>query len=200
MGFRRRAVALFFALSIPLTAFVAGGQPKPKAPATYDPENVTAISQYMETVAKGMSLYAVKDTTGAIDTFRKAQQLAPRNPLANLLLAEAYLSTNNYGEADASLAQALENADAKHSHVLFLTADVAERQKKWEAARVAWQAYNEHAARLGVDGGAFPQSAAERLKAIQKVIDLEKAYAGVRERIAAEKSDAGKPPPAPAKR
>ena len=50
----------------------------------------------------------------------------------------------------------------------------------------------------GPDAGAYPQSGQERVRAIQKVIDLEKQYAPVRERIAAEKADAGKggaPPP-----
>ena len=195
MGFRLRAVALSLALSAPTTALVAAGEPMPRA---NDPENVTAISPSMDAVAKGMAFYAARDTTSAIDAFKKARQLAPRNPLAGLLLAEACLATKNYGEAEAAIAQALETNDPKHalvrSHVLFLVADIAERQSKWEAARVAWQAYNEHAARLGVDAGAFPRSSAERLRAIQKVLDLEKAYAGVRERIDAEKSDAGKPP------
>ena len=77
----------------------------------------------------------------------------------------------------------------------FLRADIAERQKKWDQAKLAWQAYTEHAAKMGADAGAFPQTGAERLKAIQKVMDLEKAYAPVRERIAAEKADAGKSAP-----
>lgn len=186
-----------------LAPLVASGEPKPAAkrpkPADsaerYDPDNITAISEYMETLAKGNARFVAKEHTAAIDTYKRAIQLSPRNPLGYLLLTEAYLATGNLGEADAAIQQAYE-ADAKNatlrSHVLFLRADVFEREKKWDQAKLAWQAYTEHAAKLGPDAGAYPQSGAERLKAIQKVMDLEKAYVVVRERIAAEKADAGK--------
>ena len=201
-GIRTRALSVVLAFAVPtiaLVPIVANGEPKKPADKNdkadrYDPENITAISQYMETLAKGNERFAAKDQTGAIDTYKKAIQLSPRNPLGHYLLAVAYLAWGNMGEAEAAIQQAYE-ADAKNglvrSHVLFLRADIAERQKKWEQAKAAWQAYMEHAAKLG-DAGGFPQTAAERLKAIQKVMELEKAYAGVRERIAAEKADAGK--------
>lgn len=200
----------FVVPAIALVPIVASGEPKPKPAAKaadknekgdgaekYDPDNIRAISQYMETIAKGNERYVAKDSTGAIDTYKKAVQLSPRNPLGHYLLAEAYLAAGNIGEAEAAIQQAYE-ADAKNgvvrSHVLFLRADIAERQKKWDLAKSAWQAYTEHAAKLG-DAGVYPQTAAERVRAIQKVVELEKAYAGVRERIAAEKADAGKSAP-----
>lgn len=169
---------------------------EPRAAEKYDPDNVVAISQYMELVAKGMALFTAKDPTGAIDTFKKAHLLAPRNPLASYLLAETYASQGNYGEAEAAIAQGLEPNDAKtppivRSHLLFLAADVAERQKKWPEAKAAWQAYAEHAPK--VDGGAFPATAAERMKIAERAAERAKVYAAVRERIANEK-DAGKPP------
>jgi phosphosulfolactate synthase (CoM biosynthesis protein A) len=77
--------------------------------------------------------------------------------------------------------------------VLFLAADLQERQKHWDKAKAAWQAYVEHSARFS-DAGS-PQSGAERLKAIQKVMDMEKPYAAVRERIAAEKDGGAKAAP-----
>jgi tetratricopeptide (TPR) repeat protein len=214
---RSRVFSLLLAVVVPATALVplvASGEPKPKSakPAAkeadkgdkgektdkYDPENITAISQYMETIAKGNERFVAKDHTTAIDTYKKAIQLSPRNPLAPLLLAEAYLATGNMGEAEAAIEQAYE-ADSKNavvrSHVLFLRADINERQKKWEQAKAAWQAYAEYASKMSGDAGAFPQTAAERIKAIQKVVELEKSYVAVRERIAAEKADAGKQAP-----
>ena len=165
----------------------------------YDPDNITAISQYMETIAKGTSVFVAKDHTTAIDTYKKAIQLSPRNPLAHLLLTEAYLVTGNLGEAEAAIEQAYEAGSRRTrrcaAHVLLVRADVFERQKKWDQAKLAWQAYTEHASKLGADAGVYPQTGAERLKAIQKVVELDKAYAVVRERIAAEKADAGKSAP-----
>ncbi|MCW5838185.1 MAG: tetratricopeptide repeat protein, partial [Labilithrix sp.] len=203
---RSRLFSVILAVAAPalaLAPLAASGEPKPAAqraaPAAsaerYDPDNVRAISEYMETLAKGNARFVAKEHTAAIDTYKRAIQLSPKNPLGHLLLAEAYLATGNLGEADAAIQQAYE-ADTKNatlrSHVLFLRADVFEREKKWDQAKLAWQAYTEHSAKLGADAGAYPQSGAERLKAIQKVMDLEKAYVVVRERIAAEKADAGK--------
>jgi tetratricopeptide (TPR) repeat protein len=201
------ALVLPAAMLIPLAAFGDGeGAPaKKKLPAAsdvkYDPDNIVAISQFDETASKGMQLYTQKEYAAAIDTFRKAMQLAPRNALGPYLLAEAYLAQGNLGEADAAIASAVDLAptDAKptsavtRARVLFLRADVYERQKKWEQAKTAWQLYVEAANKVGGDAGAYPQSGNERMAAIQKALDLDKKYVAVRERNAAEKaSDAGK--------
>jgi tetratricopeptide (TPR) repeat protein len=212
-----RALALAFtagslALGVALIADDASGQksattspampsraakPKsaPDAGDRYDPDNVTAISQFMETVGKGNALYAAKDYPGAIDTFKKAIQTNPRHPLGPYLLGEAYLATANLGEAEAAFKAAEELNDPKQplvrSHVLFALADCYEREHKWEPARTAWQAYTEHAAKLGPDGGAYPQSGAARIKAIDDALKQDAAYEVVRQRIAAEKADSG---------
>ncbi len=199
---RSQLSTLLAVLAVPalaLAPLVAAGQPAAK-PASkdagsenYDPNNITAISQYMETVVKATELAVAKNNTAAIDTYRKAIQLNPRHPLAYLMLANVYVSMGNLGEAEAAINDGYEAADSKdpllRSHLLFQRADIFERQKKWDQAKAAWQAYTEHAARFG-DGGTLPQSGAERLKALQKVAELEKAYVAVRERIAAEKAAA----------
>jgi tetratricopeptide (TPR) repeat protein len=191
-------------------AGASSSKPKaaPDAGDRYDPENITAISQFMEMVGKGNEKYNAKDFTGAVDTFKKAIQLNPRHPLGSYLLGESYLALNNLGEAEAAFKAAEEVSDSKlpliRSHVLFAVADCYEREKKWDLARTAWQTYTEHAAKLGADGGAHPQSGAARLKAIDDYMKLDKQYEIVRQRIAAEKAaaadagaaDAGKPAPA----
>jgi Flp pilus assembly protein TadD len=213
---RRSVFALALALALPGIGFALAPSSRAEAPAKkpakrepekgeakppdrYDPDNISAISQYMETIVKGTEKYQSKDITAAIDFYKKAIQLSPRQPLAHYLLGEAYLLNNNLAEAEASFLQAQETSDAKNptlrSHVLFAVADVYERGKKWEQAKAAWQAYSEHASKLGPDAGAFPTSGAERLKAIQRVIELEAKYVAVRQRIAAEKdggADSGK--------
>ncbi len=206
---RSSRLALIVALALPaivIVPMVASGEPKKPASAKgegsaeekYDPDNVTAISQYMETIAKGMERYTAKDYTTAIDTFKRAVALAPKNALAHYLLTEAYLQTNNLGEAEASVSQALEAQDtgknpSMRARVLFVAAELQERKKDWEKAKAAWQAYLDHVSR-NADAG-FPQTATERIKVMQKLIDMEKGYSGVRERIAAEKQkDAGAAP------
>ena len=173
---------------------------KPRAQAeaggSYDPENVTALSQFMELVVKGNAQYAAKDYPGAIDLYNKAIQLNPRNALGPYVLGEAYLATGNLAEAEAAFKAAEEINDAKtpplvRSHVLFAVADCYEREKKWEQARAAWQVYTEHASKLGAEAGAHPQSGVARLKAIDDALKLDKQYELVRQRIAAERVDAG---------
>jgi tetratricopeptide (TPR) repeat protein len=202
---KRTAVVLLVAL-VPLVPLVASGQrPKQAAKADggdgkYDPENLTALSQHMETCIKGNERYNAKDYNGAIDLYKKAIQLNPKHPLGPYLLGEAYLALGNMGEAEAAFKQAAELNDPRNpqfkSHALFALADIYEREKKWTEARAAWQAYAEHAPRVP-DGGAFPQSAAARMKAIDDWMKLDKQYETVRANIAKEKQDAG--PPAPKK-
>ena len=206
----RRLFALAVVLGVPAAVFAPGlgseawgdakkaARPAPSGEQRYDPDNITGISQYIETLVKGTERYHAKDMTGAIDLYKKGIQLHPKHPLGHYLLGEAYLLNNNLPEAEAAFLAAQEVSDSKNpalrSHVLFAVADIYEREKKWEQAKTAWQAYSEHASKFG-DAGAFPASGAERMKAIQKVIELEKAYVAVRARIAAEKdggADGGK--------
>lgn len=232
MRSRSRFVAVVLALAVPALALVSlsgeadaqradapkAAAPKPGAKGAvdagdhFDPENVTALSQAMKSALEGNEKYLAKDYAGAIDLYKKAIVLNPRLALAHYLLGEGHLATNNPKEAEAAFKAAEEVTNAKEprvrSHVLFALADVYERQKKWEEARVAWQAYTEHAAKLGgPEGGAHPQTGAARLKAIDEWMKLDKAYEIVRQRIAAEKdggadaggagggAGAGKPPP-----
>lgn len=217
MSLRSTALALVLpaALLVPIAAF-GDGEPAakrkvlPAAPADqkYDPENITAISEFMEQVSKGNEKYVAKDYTAAVDTYRKAMQLAPKNALGPYLLAEAYLASGNLPEADSAISSAVEIAPteqkqaalALRSRVLFLRADIYERQKKWADAKTAWQLYVDTASKVNGDGGAYPNSGAERIKALQRVIDMEKPYAAVRERIAADKADAGKSAAQPPKK
>lgn len=211
----KRLAALALTLAVPTAALApfaiegsAQGQrsnvaPKPKASAAgpsadrYDPDDVKAISEYMETLVKGNERFLAKDLNAAVDLYKKAIQLSPRNPYGHLLLGEAYLAQENLGEAEAAFKEAAEASDSKNpalrSRCLFAVADVFEREKKWPEARAAWQAYSEHAPKVP-DGGTHPESGVARMKAIDDMLKLEKSYVAVRERIAAEKADAGKPP------
>lgn len=195
-----RAVAIAIAFGVPLLmlypvdeADAQKAKPKPAASGDtkYDPENVTGISQAMETLVEGNKKYLAKDYQGALDTYKKALTLNPRMALAHYLAGETYLALGNLPEAEAAFKAAEDVTNAKEplvrSHVLFALADCYEREKKWEDARKAWQVYAEHAAKLGAEAGAHPQSGAARLKAIDDYIALDKKYEIVRQRIAAEK-------------
>jgi tetratricopeptide (TPR) repeat protein len=177
-------------------AIAEAAKPDPDAKQTekrYDPDNVTALSKFMEVCIQGNGKYVARDFAGAIDLYRQATQLAPKNPLGHYLLGEAQLAAGNVGEADASFTTASNEANDKNrglrAKILFCLADVKERQKKWDEAKATWKSYIEYAQKL--DGGAFPASGTARIQAIDDMLKQDKAYDIVRQRIAAEK-DGGK--------
>jgi tetratricopeptide (TPR) repeat protein len=137
---------------------------------------------------QGNAKFLSRDFPGAIETYRKAIQLAPKNPLGHYLLGEAQLASNNLTEAEASWKQAAQFAEAKDvllkARIYFVLADVNERQKKWEEARAAWQTYLDYANKVMDSGaGVFPSSATSRIQAIDSAIKQDKEYEAVRKRI-----------------
>lgn len=180
---------------------IASGDDKPAAAAKdakdagkYDPQNRTHISQYMETLVAGNAKFSARDFPGAITVYRSAIQLAPNNPLGHYLLGEAQSASGNLAEAEASWTQADNFADKDPEvkvKVLFCLADLRERQKKWEDAKVAWDKYKQFAVAHPEAHGA-PQSADARVTAIDAALKQDKAYEVVRQRIAAEKDGGAK--------
>ncbi len=155
----------------------------------YDPNNVTHISQFMETCVQGNAKFVSRDFPGAIELYRKAIQLQPTNPIGHYLLGEAQSASGNLTEAEASWTNA-DNLGDKVPNVkvklLFVLADLKERQKKWDDAKAGWQRYKEYAT-SHADAGGAPASADARIQAIDEMLKQDKAYDVVRQRIAAEK-------------
>ena len=174
---------------------------KPPGEPVYDPDNKTAISKYNETILKGNGKYLARDFPGALDIYRGAIPLQPKNAFGHYVVGETQIAAGNLPEAEASLAQAEANSDEKNpqlrAKILFLQADVKERLKRWDEAKAAWQLYSDYVAKH--PGVGFAPSSASRVQAIDDMLKQEKAYVAVRERIAAEKAT---PPPSttPAKK
>jgi tetratricopeptide (TPR) repeat protein len=155
--------------------------------------------EYAATISQGNSKYAARDFDGAIAAYRKAVELSPHQATAHYLLGEAQLASGNLGEAEASWGRALDASDKDatlHAKVLFVLADLKERQRKWDEAKAAWQTYLDWGTRFP-NAGVFAPSALSRLDA---VIKQDKTYEVVRQRIAASAdggvfSDPSKSPP-----
>lgn len=158
-----------------------------------DPNNVTGLSEAVAIVAKGNEKYEQKDVQGAIDQYRRAIQLAPKNPLGHYMLGVGLLAVGNPQEAEASFNQAVAVGDSFppiKARALFALADLKERQKKWEEAKTAWQAYADYVSKHA-DAGTL-LSATTKEEALDDMLKQDKAYEVVRQRIAAEKAgDAG---------
>jgi tetratricopeptide (TPR) repeat protein len=196
---RIRAVAVVLAIlpaAAALAPVVAWGQARRADAAS------PANKDYAAACAQGNAKYAVREYDGAAAAYRKATQVAPEKPLAYYLLGEALLASGNLTDAESAWTQALEASDkdvSLHARVLFCLADLKERQRRWEDAKVAWQAYLDWAEHHP-NASAFPQSAQSRMHVLDGVIKQDKQTEIVRQRIAASAdggvfSDPAKSPP-----
>jgi tetratricopeptide (TPR) repeat protein len=146
-----------------------------------------ASTKYRDACKEGNAKYAARDFVSAIAAYQKAIEIDPNNALGHYFLGEAQLAGGNLVEAEAawnraSLA-ATEKEPALRARVLFVLADLKERQKKWDDAKAAWQVYLDWAAKFP-NAGAFPGSAQSRQHVIEAMQKQDQAYAAVRQRIA----------------
>jgi len=141
---------------------------------------------YQDACTDGNAKYASRDFDGAIAAYRKAIEMFPHKALGHYLLGEAQLAAANLPEAEASWGRALlessEQDPTMRARVLFVTADLKERQKKWDEAKAAWQVYVDWANRF-TDAGAFAASGQSRIQVIDAMLKQDKAYEIVRQRI-----------------
>jgi tetratricopeptide (TPR) repeat protein len=209
MGIRLHTLVGTLACAIVLLAGAARGDgSKGDAKRGQADSSTTSPSpKYKEALSQGTGKYAARDFAGAIDAYRRAIELDPKNPLGHYLLGEAQLAAGSLTEADAAWNRAaLESSDRDPSlraKILFVLADLRERQKKWEDAKAAWQVYLDWATRYP-KAGAFPASGQSRQQFIDSMLKQDKAYEVVRQRIADTKgggvfSDMSKAPPEGAK-
>jgi tetratricopeptide (TPR) repeat protein len=167
----------------------------------------SASPKYKDAISQGSAKYVARDFPGAIEAFRAAIEIDPKNPLAHYLLGEAQLAAGSLTDADAAWNRAaLESGEkdpALRAKILFVLADLRERQKKWEDARAAWQVYLDWIAKYP-GAGAFPASGQSRQQVIDAMLKQDKAYEVVRQRIADTKNggvftDLSKSPPSSSK-
>jgi tetratricopeptide (TPR) repeat protein len=168
------------AVASPLSLAAAGaGGAKDAAPSK-------SKNEFSDAINEGCVKYVAKDLPGAIELFHKATQLQPRNPLGYYLLGEAQLGAGSLPDAEAAWQQGEQVSDGGpppvKAKLLFVLADLRERQGRWEDAKTAWKRYADFAAQVG-DAGAFPQSAEARIRDISTMQKQYKDYAIVRKRI-----------------
>jgi hypothetical protein len=149
-----------------------------------DPNGVTGISPYMEQIAKGEAAFVARDFAGAAAAFQEAIKIDGQATLGFYRLGEAQLAAGKPEEADAVWQSALgkKGTEALNAKVLFVIADLRERQKKLQAAKDAWAAYAAFLQGNSKAGG-YPATSTERQKQIDRRVKDEKDYAVVKERI-----------------
>jgi tetratricopeptide (TPR) repeat protein len=176
-----------------------GPNPLPAAPVQ------VGQAAFLDAVSQGSVKYVGREIPEAIDLFRKATQLQPRNALGYYLMGEALLSSGNLPDAEAAWLQGEQVASSGppsvHAKLLFVIADLRERQGRWNDAKAAWKRYADFAAQ-NADAGVFPASAETRIKDTSAMQTQDKDYVIVRKRIRDEDGGtvpgAKLPPPEPA--
>jgi tetratricopeptide (TPR) repeat protein len=148
-------------------------------------------------IAKGHAAYAARDFPGAIASYKDAIKDDSNDASAQYYLGEAQLAASNMAEADASFAAGLRlvgDKDDLHAKLLFVTADLRERQGRWSDAKKAWDEYAQFlTAHPNVKGHAA--TATERNKVIDTHVDLETKYGAVKQRIEQRLKETTAPPP-----
>jgi tetratricopeptide (TPR) repeat protein len=160
-----------------------------------DPENRKGISPYMELVNKGEASFVARDLPGAVSAFQEAIKLLPDEMLGLYRLGEVMQESGKLDDAEKAWEAALSKRcfqgcdkhftpDAMKAKVMFVIAGLRERQQKWAQAKEAWQAYTGFlTSNPKVQG--YPATAADRIKMIDRRVQLEQDYGKVKERIAA---------------
>jgi tetratricopeptide (TPR) repeat protein len=152
---------------------------------------------YSAKVMKGHAAYVARDFQGAIAAYKDAIKDDASDPFAHYFLGEAQLAAGNVAEADASFAAGLRVVAAKddiHAKLLFVVADLRERQGKWPDAKKAWEEYAQFLSSHPTAKG-YTATATERSKVIDTHVDLETKYAAVKQRIEQRLKETTAPPP-----
>jgi tetratricopeptide (TPR) repeat protein len=190
----RSALTSLVAAAMALSAIEAHADPPKGKDIRRDPENRKGISPYMELVNKGEASFVARDLPGAISAFQDAIKMKPEEMLAFYRLGEAELESGKLDDADKTWEAALSKhcsqgcdkhmtPDTLKAKVLFVVAGLRERQGKWAAAKDAWQSYAAFLQGNAKVAG-YPATAADRIKMIDRRVQLEQDYGKVKERIA----------------
>lgn len=157
-----------------------------------DPQGVKGISPFWEQIKKGDDLYVARDFDGAIAAYKEAITKEPQNALGHYRIGEAHLAKNDTQEAETSWVAALRFVGADHplkAKILFVLADLRERQKSFDDATDRWNAYAQFAQQQPA-AKAFPKTADDRKGKIASWTKLVSEYAAVKKRIEARLKEA----------
>jgi tetratricopeptide (TPR) repeat protein len=165
----------------PPSAATAPAKPHPPAapPAPRGP------SPYSPPVQKGDTSLLAHDLEGAVSAYKQEIEKNPTAPLGHYRLGEAELARGNLTEAEIAWQSALRfvgNDENMKSKILFVLADLKERQKANDDAVTRWKDYETHARAQPAAKG-HPATAVERVKRAEEWKKISADAAIVRDRI-----------------
>ena len=198
VGGARPATSASVSASAAGGASTPAGSPAAAAPPPGDAKSKAVQSPYAAALAKGHAAYRARDYPAAMQAYREAIAADGSDPSGYYFLGEAQIAGGSTVEADASFAAGLRNAgnrDELRAKLLFVVADLRERQGKWLEAKKGWEEYAQFlSTHPGVKG--YAATATDRTKVADARIDLDTKYAPVRQRIEDRIKENANPPPA----
>jgi tetratricopeptide (TPR) repeat protein len=136
-------------------------------------------------VQKGDTALLARDLDGAVAAYKQEIAKNPNAPLGHYRLGEAELARGNLAEAEVAWQTALRfvgKDENMKSKILFVLADVKERQKANDEAVTRWKDYEQHAVAQPSAKG-HPATAVERVKRADEWKKVAADAAVVRDRI-----------------
>lgn len=186
----KRAIHLGVVVSIlALTGFSAlGASAEETDKVRRDDAGKTGVSPYWETLKKGDNAFIAGAYDEAKTYYESAIKLDPRNPLGHTRVAQTLLMKGELEAADDRLESALgfANTTAQRTKIIFLQADIRERQVKLEQAKQRWDGYIKMAGdKINADDAKkiHPATAKQRIEQIEATKKRNEGYAAVKERI-----------------
>jgi tetratricopeptide (TPR) repeat protein len=159
-----------------------------------DPKGIKGISPFWESIKKGDDAIASRDLDAAKAAYQEAIRSEPQNAMGHYRLGELELLKGSFPDAEAAWQAALrfvgQNASLK-AKILFVLADVKERQRSWEEETNGWNAYEAHA-KAAPTAKTYPQTPPDRKKRITDWKQLEIDYGAVKDRIKLRLEEANK--------
>ena len=129
----------------PAEAAPAGERPAKAPEVRRDPRGLKGISPFREALAHGDAALLRRDFDAALAAYRAALAQEPENALGHYRVGELQLLKGDLHEAESAFSAGLRVVVAKDpqlkAKLLFALADLAERQKAYDQARVKWAEY-----------------------------------------------------------
>lgn len=130
-----------------------------------DPKGIKGISPYMEMIAKGDRSCVARDFEGAILAYREAIKLEPEKALGHYRVGSAQLAKGDQKEAEAAFVNGLRfvgKDGTLKGKLIFVLADLRERQKNTDEAVGRWKEYSKNA-EDNKEALTYPATASERV-------------------------------------
>jgi TolA-binding protein len=170
----------------PAAAPVASPAAPPAPPPGPTPKKgMLGEGVFWAAIDKGDAAYAARDFDGALKDYREAIEKEPQNPMGHYRVGSVQLAKGDLAEAEQSWQAGLRFAgkDPKlRAKLLFVLADLRERQRNHDDAIARWKEYAQHV-QAQPDAKGFPATAVEREKRVTEWKQLQADSLVVKERI-----------------